>query len=598
MGKATILDGGTDGHYTIRREYDQRYYDRQKIILAEKISGLTDSIAALEVQKVDLQAKLDAASAASEAAIDAYISASTSGGPPPKAELDAFKAAMEVSKKAAGDVRIVNWRISLQKADKLGAEKRIELLDSAIALESEPAWCADYTETASGEVATIEINGEDVQSLIIKPQSDDGAESPGHNPETDGTLCPREWMSPEQAYFNAAILPGWQRHDPTYRAGTITAIDTVADTCSVTLSGATSSAQGLDINAATDLHDVPVRYMTCNATAFEVGDIVVVELDDRSWETPVVIGFVSEPRPCSMFYMAGTVDAYAPGTTDIVPWRIVAKISPATREVKKSWAYPLGLNPFYELDGVFGHKGAPYGYVSVTAGYTDTALINNKIIFGRDASEQISLFEKSFAHRSYGNEFYGIDTDTQREVSAFSTGYLTTSGATDIMPLRTFTACSETEYLYALAAHSGLIVVGGAGSGPSGYFARVFTTAGSTVGTIYAYGVIKDVAIGKDLILVLSFSSDWRIEIFSRSTLAAITSITLTIQPDQIAIAGDVIMASGNALASWNANFWRINPDNSTTHLAETQPLSAALMMAGGATSGMSATSFAGVGDG
>lgn len=594
MGKASIVSGGSDGLYIVLREYDQRYYDQQTALLTARISGLEDSIAALEASKPEIEDAADVANSAAESAIEAYITA-LNAGLQTSAEKRAFDSALKESQKAIADLRILRWQISILKAEKLAAEKVLDRLDSVSAPPTEQAWCADYTETATGIVATIEINDEaSVQPLIIAPQ--DAAD--GYDSQIDGVLCPREWMSPEQVYFNAAVLPGVQRHEPKYRAGTITEIDLTANTCSLTLEAANSSAQSLPINAATTLTAVPIQYMTCNAAAFEVGDIVVVEFQDRTWDNPRVIGFVSAPRSCALLYMAGTVAAYAPGTTDIVPWRIVAKISPATREVKQSWAYPLGLNPFYELDGVFGHKGAPYGHVVVTAGGTDIAALNNKIIFGRSASEQISMSVKSFAHRSYGSEFYGIDTATQREVVAFSTEHLTPAGATDIVPLRTFEACSETEYLYALAAHSGLVVVGGAGSGPSGYFVRVFTTAGSTVGTISAYGVLKDVAIGKTFILVLSYDDDWKIEIFSRSTLAAVTAITLSVQPDQIAIAGDVIMAAGNALEPWKANFWRINADNSTTHLGETQPLTDALVMAGGATGGMSATAFAGVGAG
>jgi hypothetical protein len=108
-------------------------------------------------------------------------------------------------------------------------------------------------------------------------------------------------MSGPQAYLNAALLPGWQRHSPTYRWGTIHDIDTDTDRCRVNLASATSSAQNLPINQASVLTDVLVQYMTCNAAAFEEGDRVVVEFQGRDWSQPRVIGFLDNPRPCQQF---------------------------------------------------------------------------------------------------------------------------------------------------------------------------------------------------------------------------------------------------------------------------------------------------------
>jgi len=158
------------------------------------------------------------------------------------------------------------------------------------------AWCADYTENGSGEVATMEIPGEN-QRVLIKP----GA--PAGN-TVDGVLVAREVQSPEQVFFNAAILPGWQKFKPTYRSGVITALNTSNNTASVTLDAAQSSAAGLDINKVTTLANVPVVYMTCHASAFAVGDRCVVRFNGMDWEQPQVVGFVDNPKPCDdYFYM-------------------------------------------------------------------------------------------------------------------------------------------------------------------------------------------------------------------------------------------------------------------------------------------------------
>jgi hypothetical protein len=104
---------------------------------------------------------------------------------------------------------------------------------------------------------------------------------------------------PAQAWYLSALLPGWQKWKPTHRYGTITAIDYDADTCTVLLDAAKSSQQGLNINLLSVLVNVPVQYMTCNAAAFEVGDSVLVQFTGQSWDSPVVIGFKANPKPCA-----------------------------------------------------------------------------------------------------------------------------------------------------------------------------------------------------------------------------------------------------------------------------------------------------------
>jgi hypothetical protein len=111
-------------------------------------------------------------------------------------------------------------------------------------------------------------------------------------------LTAREVQSPEQAFWNAAVLPGWQKWKPTYRLGTITALDVEADTASVTLDAATSSAQGLNVNQATSLTAVPVEYMTCNASAFEIGDACLVQFVGQDQAAPKVVGFKDHPKSC------------------------------------------------------------------------------------------------------------------------------------------------------------------------------------------------------------------------------------------------------------------------------------------------------------
>ena len=158
------------------------------------------------------------------------------------------------------------------------------------------AWCADKTEDLEGEVATAEIPGEP-EAVLVRPGYDDGA---AYISALYGILYQRAGMSPEQVYFNAAILPGWQKFRPTYRFGVLTAVDHENNTGNVNLEESVSSAQNLGVNQSQSLDDVPIEYMECDSLAFDVGDRVLVEFVSQRWENPRVIGFAEEPKECCL----------------------------------------------------------------------------------------------------------------------------------------------------------------------------------------------------------------------------------------------------------------------------------------------------------
>lgn len=176
------------------------------------------------------------------------------------------------------------------KAQLLSLQARNNMISSISTNEGVSAWCADLTETLTGQVTTIEVPGESEYFNI----------APGHpngmTPLPAGKLFKTAAMSPAQAFYNIAVLPGWQKWYPTYRYGTIDSI--TGDTVSVTLASAQSSQQSLNVNQGTSLSDVRVVYMTCNKGAFEEGDEVLVGFGDQDFTRPVVIGFKSNPKPC------------------------------------------------------------------------------------------------------------------------------------------------------------------------------------------------------------------------------------------------------------------------------------------------------------
>lgn len=108
-------------------------------------------------------------------------------------------------------------------------------------------WCADKTTGMTGDVGTIEIPGELTDGINIQPGYDDQST---YDKTRDGQLLPAVACSPESAYFNRSLLPGWQKWKPTYRYATIVpdSINFEDDTCDLCLIRAFSSQQRLNVN--------------------------------------------------------------------------------------------------------------------------------------------------------------------------------------------------------------------------------------------------------------------------------------------------------------------------------------------------------------
>ena len=201
--------------------------------------------------------------------------------------------------KAQKLIEIREWRIAALRL-------RLEQLTRSIEPKPLRVWCADLTEDLTGKVDTIEVNGAPLQ-ILVGPGGRNELQQDG----SAGKLCNIMAMSSAQAALAWALLPGWQKWRPTYRVGTITAIDYEADTATVILREPVSVAQGLNINQSNELKDISVEYMECNAKAFVIGDDVMVEFQGQEWESdPTVIGFETNPQPCS------TGDVFVCGSND------------------------------------------------------------------------------------------------------------------------------------------------------------------------------------------------------------------------------------------------------------------------------------------
>jgi hypothetical protein len=294
MGRGTISGGGENGLYSLTLDVGKDLKTKALTAFDAELADVNALIAKLQADVSGLAAQRAELLATVDAAINALAAAMQANPKPSAAELQALtKAAQD----AAAPVFRVNAELAMAQDGLNGAEaQKMQLLRDRGAMESVQAertvsaWCVDYTTDAEGEVGTIEVPGEP-QRVLIAPGGGAGL----------GKLMARALMSPEQAFYNAAILPGWQRWKPTYRVGTITALALEANTANVTLDAAVSTAQGLSVmrkDAPLALAGVPVQYMSCNALAFEVGDRVVVAFAGMSWDDPRVIGFVQNPRAC------------------------------------------------------------------------------------------------------------------------------------------------------------------------------------------------------------------------------------------------------------------------------------------------------------
>lgn len=297
MGYALIVGGGTDGRYTISLDIGEA--ERADLVarFTAQEAEAQAKLAAAQAVLDEKTAELNAAAIAYNDATGAYIALQR--GETEIENAEQFMAIVDGYFKAQADYILARTEHAAALANKNALSfsasqvtKALAAWQAQVLTETREAWCTDFTEDATGYVATLEIPGES-DLILITP----GGRAPVL--ATDGYLRSRSLMAPWQAYFNAAILPGWQKFKPTYRWGTITALDEDTDTATVALAEARSSTQRLSVNQATTLESVPVEYMECNSAAFNVGDRVIVQFQGQDWESPRVIGFLDNPKACS-----------------------------------------------------------------------------------------------------------------------------------------------------------------------------------------------------------------------------------------------------------------------------------------------------------
>lgn len=394
MGKAKVLDNLGQGLYTVE-------LDLGSVRKQQKIDALTFDIDELVAVRAELfenvaAARIDLASAraAYELAIDEYVVLSKAGDPN---AADILEEPTRVLAEAADALRAAQAELQTNESDSANLERKRSRLESTPGKRILDAWCADYTTylDPDDEVSTLEVPNEP-QAVLVAPG--------GQTEQDAGNLMKTDFQSSAQAFYNAAIFPGWQRYIPTYRFGLVTAINSDL-TLSVDLELANSTAQNLPVNDVDSLANVPVAYQSCNTAAFRVGDRVLVEFRDRLWSNPRVIGFKSNPLPCpggAISRVTGatvTRKAYPVATSGGIVWTaptteqfLFGDIGWGGREGGVSWSVPLfpgdsmyvyHNNVDYDINALFSdlyffETSPEYGYcLPVILG---AAIVDNVIV--------------------------------------------------------------------------------------------------------------------------------------------------------------------------------------------------------------------------
>lgn len=291
MGRARIVDNLGEGRYRIAIMREVARLQRQIDKLAAEVVWLTEQLA-------DLTGKIYNANLELAAAIHAFDLAVEAMEVPPTEEQSAAmqEAQTRLQKAQQAYAALKNQQVQY-RLRKVAVEKRKGELEGVVPTdEVVEAWCADYSLALAGEVGTIEPVRADATLPIIYPDGD-GLGHAAWTPARDGEGQAVLAGTPASNLLNYMLLPGMDKWRPRYRKGRITALD--GNLATVALDTVLSGHQRLLVNQSAEL-TAPIDYMNCDEDVFLVGDRVVVAFTGDDWNQPKVIGFESNPRPCTL----------------------------------------------------------------------------------------------------------------------------------------------------------------------------------------------------------------------------------------------------------------------------------------------------------
>ncbi len=196
------------------------------------------------------------------------------------------------------------------------------------------------------EVEVICLDAER-DSVYIKHEDDRMGHPRRYDSQVHGHYVSPLVQTAYQTYFNAALLPGIQKFKPTYRRAFIYEIDAANNTAIVGLVASRSKAQGISILPTAERIEAPIFYAPCDASAFKVGDYVIVQFLGQDVTRPAVIGFSENPRACAPCKLYGDVwiDQFEQGSVgNIFRWGY------PTKTIIK---YPLGITQtIYDAENI------------------------------------------------------------------------------------------------------------------------------------------------------------------------------------------------------------------------------------------------------
>lgn len=379
MAYARIISGGPTGRYTVELDYGESLRLAALAATTVRLSQLDTQIAQLEVTLAEAEALEEARREKIRVLAAEIIGAASqlNDGKPGVNTLPTLPIVQEQRK--LGELlafhQPIRDQLAALKLERANWRRKAAQWNTLQTKVQKQAWCVDYTEDipTNAYTATCDIPGD--HNLVLIAAGGRVWQA------SDGEFRARELLSPAQCYFNAAIFPGWQKFKPTYRWGTLTAVDKDLDLATVSLAAATSSAQRLSVNQSGTLTDVPVVYMTCNAKAFEIGDRVVVQFIGQNWENPRVIGFLDNPRPCSGWqlvaaglitlnisgpprYLCAVFQSLTPNDQMLEKMEAATSIELDYRVNRNEWIVPDGSTSVPLTSRDWSNPPGPYGAIA------------------------------------------------------------------------------------------------------------------------------------------------------------------------------------------------------------------------------------------
>lgn len=295
MGFARIISGGPTGRYTVELDYGDALRTAALAAITSRLTQIDSQILLTQASLIEAEGREDALRADIQSQAEEIIALMQANngqlGPAGTAVVKYFADLQRRLGSMLAANQPIRDQLSALKFERANWRRKATQFNTMQTKVQRQAWCVDFTEDipALAYSATCDIPG-DPNLVLLAPGGRAWQAS-------DGEFRARELLSPAQAFVNTAIFPGWQKWKPTYRWGTITAIDTAADRLNVALFDQKSDAQRLSVNQTTTLSSVPVDYMGTGSIVFEIGDRVVVQFVGQDWNNPRVIGFVDNPRP-------------------------------------------------------------------------------------------------------------------------------------------------------------------------------------------------------------------------------------------------------------------------------------------------------------